>query len=191
MRPFYYPLLVILSFAGLSIVAGNLISREQVHVCLRCGRVKQTINVTIFGTLFDQRIEEEVTAFTRTWPGALSCIDHGWTQTDYTWRTVGGGGPQWRMPPAVRHLLDDPEPALLLRRIDPERADGALRKMLQEGGQGGYWVSGNRVLRRSPGSQGETSELLERLREKPMTRDELRQWDRDNSEPPETPARGD
>lgn len=187
MRPFYYPLLVILAFAGLSTVAGNLISREQVHVCIRCGRVQQTISVTIFGVLFTERKEEEVTAFTRAWPGALLCMDHGWQQTDYTWRTVGGGGPQSRMPASVRRLLDAPEPVLLLQRVDPERAEGVLRALLQEGSQG-YWTRGG--LRRPTVSDGATEELMERFREKPMSLEELRQWDRNNSEPPETPSGG-
>lgn len=192
MRPFYYPLLVILAFAGLSTVAGNLISREQVHVCIRCGRVQQTISVTVFGVLFTERKEEEVTAFTRAWPGALLCMDHGWQQTDYTWRTVGGGGPQSRMPASVRRLLDDPEPVLLLQRVDPERAEGVLRALLQEeDNQGAYYIMrGSRAVRRPSVSEGATEELMERFREKPMSLEELRRWDRNNSEPPETPSGG-
>ncbi|GEM_PF-5392586 len=193
MRPFYYPLLVILALAGLTIVAANLRSYEQSEVCTLCGRTRDTVRVSVFGTPFDHRIEEGATAFTSAWPGALLCTDHAWLQTDnYVWTSMYGGYRRATMTEAIRRLLDAPDPALLLQRIDPARAERLLRSLIQEGSnQGGYYVSGNRVILRQQGPEGPTTELLERLREKPMTADELREWDLKNSEPPETPSRGD
>ncbi|MEK7867643.1 MAG: hypothetical protein AAB434_13260 [Planctomycetota bacterium] len=184
MRPFYYSLLVILAFAGLAIVACNLSSREHAEVCLRCGRIQRTLTVIVLGTPFKKRVEVEVTAFTREWPGALQCPSpHAWQQTDYNWRSLYDDSSYSRMPAHVRRLLDDPKPILLLRRIDAERAEDLLTDLMREdGNQGGYYVRGNRMLRQ-PSSDGPTAALLERLREKPMTADELRLWDRENREP--------
>ena len=184
MRPFYYPLLVILALAGLTIVGANLRSYEQSEVCTLCGRTRETVRVSVFGTPFDHRIEEQVTAFTRAWPGALLCADHAWLQTDnYIWRSMYGGYQRATMTEVLRRLLDAPEPALLLQRIDPARAEKLVRTLIQEGGDlGAYYMRGMRVLPRQQNAEGPTTELLERLREKPMTADELRQWDRDRSE---------
>lgn len=191
MRPFYYPMLVILAVVGLSIVAGNLRSYEESSVCTRCGRTRQSVRVSVFGTPFDKREEERITAFTRAWPGALQCVDHAYQQTDYQWRSLAGGSWRTTSSDALYALLEDPAPALQLRRIAPERAEGLLLALLQERNtQGGYYVVNNRVLRRPSNLQGPSEELVRRLREKPMTAEDLRQWDRDNAEPePERPER--
>lgn len=181
MRPFYYPLLVILALAGLTIVAGNMRVRDQTHVCVRCGRVRETVAVFLFGSPFRDRVEQRETEFTRVWPGASACreIDHVFVQTDtFLYRSSVRGSRRVPMPDGLRHLLDDPAPALLLRQLDPQRADRLLQDLVAEAQQGGgYWAGGNRWVWRQPGASTPTEELIERLREKGMTPEELRQWD--------------
>ncbi len=187
MRPFYYPLLVLIAFAGLAVVAANMRIWEQTELCTRCGRVRESVRVAVFGTPFDHRIEEEATAFTSAWPGALTCIDHVWQQTDYyNWRTAGGGYPRSRrmaMSDSLRTLLDSPGPALKLNELDPKRAQQILQDLIQEANeQGGYWAGGSRWVMRQTGTLGATEALIDRLRQKGMTREELRQWEKERAE---------
>ncbi len=194
MRPFLYPIIVIIAFAGLTVVVGNVGSWEQVQVCTRCGRVQTTQVVTMFGAQFEKRVIVQETEYTRRVPGALGCTeDKMWAPIDRSqWRSLGGGYRSMRMSDNLQKVLSDPTSCQRLAKVDPAAALGLLKALVQEGNsRGGVYNSwGAYVVQRR--GDGPTERLEEALREKEMTPDEYRAWKKESVEPPEdggTPRR--
>lgn len=192
MRSFYYPLLVVIAFVGLTIVAGNMRMYEQTEVCVRCGRVRETARVSLFGAPFEDRTVVRETAFSRAWTPQPPCTDltHLWRQTDYyAYQAFSGSYRHLAMSDAMKRVLDDPAPALLLRQLDPKRGESLLQELVEEASQSigyGYWRRGRWVVNQAP-STGVTGELLDRLRQGPMTTEELRRWYRERQQAPVQP----
>lgn len=186
MRPFLYPIIVVVAFAGVLIVVGNIRTTEQVDVCPRCGRVRTSCYVQVFGSPFEKRVDVQETEFTRRVPGALECTeDNQWASIDrYRWR-AGAGYRSMRMSETLERVLSDPTPYLRLAKVDPTAAQGFLRALVLEGNARGNYYNGRGFYMKQRSGDGATERLEEALREKEMTPDEYRAWKKESVEPSE------
>lgn len=186
MRAMYYPVLVIVTYAGLFVVAANAREWEGTQVCVRCGRVQHWRRLDVFHMPLAERREAVSTAYTDAVAGGIACRDCAWRDANSSlWDAVRGRSASQAGPGTLAAVLADPLPVLRLGQVSRDRANRLLNELMEgEALPMGYWGPRGRWVQRTGSERSAAAELAERLREGPMAPEELRAFDAEHAPKP-------